>query len=59
MRISELQSRNIQYTEEETIPIIYNDRVVGQERLDIILNNWFELIIELKATLSEGNSSLI
>ena len=49
----ELQRQGIQYTEEETIPIIYKGRSVGQERIDIILQSWFPVIIELKATTGD------
>lgn len=49
----ELQNQNIHYTEEETIPIMYKGRAVGQERIDIILQSWFPIIIELKATTGE------
>ena len=49
----ELQSEGIQYTEEETIPIIYKERSVGQERIDIILQSWFPIIVELKATTGD------
>ena len=51
--LCELQLLNIQYTEEETIPILYKDKYVGQERLDIILHNWLEIIFELKAVASD------
>jgi len=49
----ELQLKGIQYTEEETIPIMYKERSVGQERIDIILQSWFPVIIELKATTGD------
>ena len=49
----ELQIKGIQYTEEETIPIMYKERAVGQERIDIILQSWFPVIIELKATTGD------
>ena len=49
----ELQRQGIQYTEEETIPIIYKERAVGQERIDIILQTWLPIIIELKATTGD------
>ena len=49
----ELKSEGIQYTEEETIPIIYKERSVGQERIDIILQSWLPIIIELKATTAD------
>jgi GxxExxY protein len=49
----ELQLKGIQYTEEETIPIMYKERAVGQERIDIILQSWFPVIIELKATTGD------
>jgi GxxExxY protein len=46
----ELQLRNIQYSTQEVIPITYKGRYVGMNRLDIILQTWFDIIIELKAT---------
>lgn len=46
----ELQLRNIQYSTQEVIPITYKGRYVGMNRLDIILQSWFDIIIELKAT---------
>jgi GxxExxY protein len=57
--IVDLQERSICYTREETIPIIYKGRSIGQERIDIILNSWFELIIELKATTTDIKSDNI
>ena len=45
----ELQSYKIFYTEEETIPILYKDKYVGQERLDIVLTSFLDFIFELKA----------
>ena len=52
----ELQERGIQYTEEETMPIYYKGKYVGQERLDIVLHTWLQVIIELKATATEIKS---
>jgi len=52
----ELQERGIQYTEEETMPIYYKGKYVGQERLDIVLHTWLQIIIELKATSTEIKS---
>jgi GxxExxY protein len=52
----ELQERGIQYTEEETMPIYYKGKFVGQERLDIVLHNWLQIIIELKATTTDIKS---
>ena len=52
----ELQERGIQYTEEETMPIYYKGKYVGQERLDIVLHTWLQVIIELKATSTEIKS---
>jgi len=49
----ELQQHNVHYTEEETIPIMYKGRAVGQERIDIVLQSWFPIIIELKATTGD------
>jgi GxxExxY protein len=49
----ELQTECVQYTDEETIPIIYKGRAVGQERIDIMLQSWFPIIIELKATTGD------
>lgn len=49
----ELQNEGIKYTEEETIPILYKGRAIGQERIDIILHNWMSIIIELKATTGD------
>lgn len=46
----ELQLRNIQFSSQETIPITYKGRYVGNNRLDILLHTWLPLIIELKAT---------
>jgi GxxExxY protein len=52
----ELQERGIQYTEEETMPIYYKGKFVGQERLDIVLHTWLQIIIELKATTTDIKS---
>lgn len=46
----ELQKRNIEYSSQETIPICYKGHYIGNNRLDIILNSWLPLIIEVKAT---------
>lgn len=46
----ELQLRNIQFSKQETIPITYKGRYVGNNRLDILLHTWLPLVIELKAT---------
>lgn len=46
----ELQLKGIQYSTQEVIPITYKDRYVGQNRLDIILHSWLNIVIELKAT---------
>jgi GxxExxY protein len=46
----ELQLRNIQYSTQEVVPITYKGRYVGTNRLDVILQSWFDIIIELKAT---------
>lgn len=51
--IHELQSLGIKNTREETVPIYYKDMYVGQERLDIAVHEWLDLIIELKAISSE------
>jgi GxxExxY protein len=51
--IHELQSLGIKNTREETVPIYYKDMYVGQERLDIAIHEWLDLIIELKAITSE------
>ncbi len=46
----ELQLRNIQFSKQETIPIMYKGRYVGNNRLDILLHSWLPIVIELKAT---------
>jgi GxxExxY protein len=46
----ELQLKGIQYTTQETIPITYKGRYIGNNRLDIILHTWLPIIVELKAT---------
>jgi GxxExxY protein len=51
--IHELQSLGIKNTREETVPIYYKNIYVGQERLDIAIHEWLDLIIELKAITSE------
>jgi GxxExxY protein len=54
--IHELQALNIKYTREETVSILYKGYYVGQERLDIAINEWlggWDLIIELKAVTSD------
>ena len=45
----ELQMRSIMADTEETVPIMYKGRYVGQERIDIALTTWLPLILELKA----------
>ncbi len=52
----ELQLRNIQFTTQETLPIMYKGRFVGNNRLDIIVHDWLPLIIELKATAAIKNA---
>jgi GxxExxY protein len=47
---AELQERHIRHSTQETIPIMYKDHYVGNNRLDIILLDWLPCIIELKAT---------
>ena len=49
----ELQNLGIQYDKEETMPIIYKGRTIGQIRADIVLYNWLPIIIELKAVSTE------
>jgi GxxExxY protein len=49
----DLQGLSIHYDREETMPIIYKGRTVGQIRADIVLYNWLPIVIELKATSSE------
>ena len=51
--LHELQDRNIHYTKEETIPILYKGKYVGQERLDIIIHVWLDIILELKAVATD------
>lgn len=50
--IYEFQQRNIMFTKEETIPILYKEHFVGIARLDIVLLSWLPCIIELKAVAS-------
>jgi len=54
--IHELQVLGIKNTREETVPIYYKNIYVGQERLDIAIHEWLDLIIELKAVTSEIKS---
>ena len=54
--LHELQTRQIEYTKEETMPILYKGKYVGQERLDIILHSWLNIIIELKAVATDIKS---
>ena len=54
--IYELQVIGAKHTREETVPIYYKDTYVGQERLDIAIHDWLDLIIELKAVTSEIKS---
>jgi GxxExxY protein len=49
----DLQNLGIQYDKEETMPIIYKGRTIGQIRADIVLYNWLPIIIELKAVSTE------
>lgn len=51
--LHELQAMDIRYTREETIPIMYKGNYVGQERLDIILHSWLDIIFELKAVAGD------
>ena len=55
----ELQQLGIHYTEEETMPILYKGLYVGQERLDIVLNSWLKIVLELKATTTDIKSEMI
>jgi GxxExxY protein len=55
----ELQHLGIHYTEEETMPILYKGLYVGQERLDIVLNSWLKIVMELKATTTDIKSEMI
>jgi GxxExxY protein len=54
--IYELQGIGAKYTREETVPIYYKNKYIGQERLDILIHEWLDLIIELKAVTSEIKS---
>lgn len=49
----DLQGLSIQYDKEETMPIIYKGRTIGQIRADIVLYSWLPIVIELKAVSSE------
>ena len=49
----ELMDRGIPHTMEEVMPILYKDRYVGEERLDIVLNGFLDVIFELKAVASD------
>lgn len=51
--LHELQALDILYTKEETVPIMYKGKYVGNERLDIILTSWLEIIFELKAVAGD------
>lgn len=51
--LHELQALDILYTKEETVPIMYKGKYVGQERLDIVLTSWLEIIFELKAVTGD------
>ncbi len=48
----ELQERNIQYASQETIPLYYKERFIGNIRLDILLHSWLPFVFELKAVSS-------
>lgn len=48
----ELQQRNIQYVTQETIPLYYKERFIGNIRLDVLLHSWLPFIFELKAVSS-------
>jgi GxxExxY protein len=54
--IHELQVVGAKHTREETVPIYYKNIYVGQERLDIAVHDWLDIIIELKAVTSEIKS---
>jgi GxxExxY protein len=45
----ELQHRNIHYVSQETLPILYKNRFIGNIRLDILLHSWLPFVFELKA----------
>lgn len=49
----ELQEKGIKYTSEEVIPILYKGVFVGTERIDISLQSWLPMILELKAVSTE------
>ena len=49
----ELQDMGVKYTREEVMPITYKGRFVGEERLDIVLNSYLDVIFELKSVASE------
>jgi len=51
--LHELQALGAKYTREETVPIYYKNIYVGQERIDIAIHEWLDIIIELKAVISE------
>lgn len=51
--IYELQLAGAKYAREETVPIHYKNAYVGQERIDITVHDWLDIIIELKAVNSE------
>ena len=48
----ELQQRGIQYVSQETIPLYYKERFIGNIRLDILLHSWLPFIFELKSVSS-------
>jgi GxxExxY protein len=49
----DLQTSGILYDKEETMPIIYKGRTIGQIRADIVLYSWLQIVIELKAVSTE------
>jgi GxxExxY protein len=52
----ELQERNIHYTQQEILPLMYKNCYIGLIRLDILLTSWLPFILELKAKVGVINS---
>ena len=49
----DLQIDGIHFNKEETMPVIYKTRTIGQIRADIVLYSWLPIVIELKAVSTE------
>ena len=44
-----LQAAGIPHVMEETVPIYFRNQAVGQERIDVTIYEWLDVLVEVKA----------